>query len=97
MKAPESAAPGLEALLGALAGQLAEPVAKIVVEQLAVAFAERPAPRLLDRRGLAQLLDVSLPTVDRLRAEGCPELRVAEAPRFEAERVLEWLRGRSNA
>ncbi|MGC4088334.1 MAG: hypothetical protein QM756_10625 [Polyangiaceae bacterium] len=96
MKGAENpAAAGLDVLLGALAGQLAEPVAELVVERLAVVLAERPAPRLLDRRGLAALLDVSLPTVDRLRAEGCPELRVADAPRFEAERVLEWLRGRA--
>jgi hypothetical protein len=49
---------------------------------------------LLDRRGLAQALDVGVDTVDRMRGEGMPELRVGDAPRFELERVLEWLRGR---
>jgi hypothetical protein len=32
--------------------------------------------------------------VDRLRAEGMPELRVGDAPRFELAAVLAWLKER---
>jgi hypothetical protein len=52
------------------------------------------APALLDRAGLARAFDVSLATLDRLRAEGCPELRLGDAPRFELSEVLGWLRDR---
>ena len=51
---------------------------------------------LLDRRALATALDVSLAAVDRLRNEpNFPEVRIGDAPRFEIDRVLEWLRARS--
>lgn len=66
-----------------------------VIDGLGSRLAEllpQPGPELLDRRGLAQFLGVSLPTVDRLRAEGLPTLMVVESPRFERERVLAWLR-----
>lgn len=51
-------------------------------------------PALLDRAGLARALGVSPPTVDRMRAEGAPELRVGDSPRFELAAVLGWLRER---
>lgn len=53
-----------------------------------------PPPALLDRAGLAGALDVSTKTLDRLRSEGLPELTIGDAPRFELERCLEWLRAR---
>jgi hypothetical protein len=33
-------------------------------------------------------------TVDRLRREGLPEIAVGDAPRFELDACLGWLRGR---
>lgn len=69
-----------------------------VLEQLAELrrHLEAPAapPALVDRRGLARELGVSVATVDRLRAEGAPELRVGDAPRFRVGDVVDWLRGR---
>lgn len=56
--------------------------------------AMRAASRPLDRRELGAFLGCSLPTVDRLRAEGLPEFRVGDSPRFEREAVLGWLRAR---
>jgi hypothetical protein len=50
---------------------------------------------VLDRRGLADALGCGVDTVDRLRAEGLPELRVGDSPRFEIEAALEWLRRRA--
>lgn len=75
----------------------------IDVDRLAAAIAERLAPAspverppvLLDRAGLARELCVSVGTLDRLRNEGMPELRVGDAPRFELSEVLAWLRARS--
>jgi hypothetical protein len=51
-------------------------------------------PALVDRNGLAQALNVSVSTVDRLRAEGAPTVWVADAPRFEPGAVIAWLRAR---
>jgi hypothetical protein len=58
---------------------------------------EREAPRLLDRRGLAVALGCCVDTVDRLRREGCPEVVIGDAPRFELDRVLSWLRAREGS
>lgn len=75
----------------------ADELAGIVRAAVAAAIAEHEpaaAPKLLDREGCAQMLGVSLGTVDRLRREGLPELRVGDAPRYEASVVLEWLKER---
>jgi hypothetical protein len=49
----------------------------------------------VDRAGLALALNVCVDTIDRIRKEpGFPELRVGDAPRFEIDRVLKFLRGR---
>lgn len=58
---------------------------------------EAPAPALLDRRGLAAALGVSLSSVARLLREGLPRIMVGDSPRFELGAVLDWLRGRSEA
>lgn len=74
-------------------------LAAIVRDAVAEIIAERedaPArPALLDRRGLAMALDCSPDQVDRLRREGCPELRVGDMPRFDLGEVLAWIRARS--
>jgi hypothetical protein len=50
---------------------------------------------LLDRAGCAKLIGISIPTLNRLRKEpGFPELEVYEAPRFERDAVLSWMRAR---
>jgi hypothetical protein len=53
------------------------------------------APTLLDRTQLAKALGCSLPTVDRLRRQGAPQFLLGDAPRFELDAVLAWLRTRS--
>lgn len=80
------------------------PLSDAVLDQLAERIAERlpgrapsAQPALLDRRGLAAALGVGLDTLDKLRGQGCPELRVGEAPRFELAAVLSWLRSRGHA
>lgn len=69
----------------------------LVVDAVADVLAElapADAPALLDRRGLARALGCSPDQVDRLRREGCPELRLGDVPRFELPAVLAWLRSR---
>lgn len=81
----------------ALALLTPEQIRALVSEAVATALAERQpvaSPCLLARQALAEMLGCSLPTVDKLRAEGLPELRVGDAPRFEREAVLGWLRAR---
>jgi hypothetical protein len=47
---------------------------------------------LVDRQGLARLLDCSPGQVDALRKRGLPTTMVGQLPRFEPARVIEWLR-----
>jgi hypothetical protein len=77
-----------------IVGQLVELVADAVVGRLEPLLKAPARPALLDRRGLALALGVGLDTVDRMRGEGMPELRVGDAPRFELDAVIAWLRGR---
>lgn len=51
-------------------------------------------PSLLDRNGIAGALGCSAPTVDRLRREGMPCIRIGESPRFDLGDCLAWLRGK---
>jgi hypothetical protein len=75
--------------------ELREIVADIVTERVSELLenARKPVP-LLDRQRLAQALDVSTDTVDRLRREGAPARLVGDAPRFVLAEVLEWLKTR---
>jgi hypothetical protein len=50
------------------------------------------AALLVDRQGLARLLDCSAGQVDALRKRGLPTTMVGQLPRFEPPRVIEWLR-----
>ena len=71
-------------------------VAEILSERLAKLVPERSeAPALLDRRGLARALDCSVDSIDKLRAQGMPEIKLVDAPRFQLSAVIEWLRSRA--
>jgi hypothetical protein len=63
--------------------------------RLATTPANDAPSALLDRTGLAKALQCSLPSIDRLRREGLPQLTIGDAPRFEIDAVLAWLRARS--
>jgi hypothetical protein len=52
---------------------------------------EQPAV-LLDRVALAKALTVSTTTIDRLRTQGLPTVWIIEAPRFDLNAVIAWLR-----
>jgi excisionase family DNA binding protein len=51
-------------------------------------------PELLTRAELAKTLKISERTLDAMRAEGMPELKAGDSPRFEEAAVREWMRGR---
>lgn len=64
-----------------------------------------PSPSLLDVRGVAAFLSVSVSTVERFVREGMPALdlgvhdprcRRKRLLRFDPEQVLEWVRSRGN-
>lgn len=65
-----------------------------LLARVRAALAPEHPPALLDRAGLARELATSPGTVDRLRREGLPEVRVGDQPRFELGAVLAWLRRR---
>jgi hypothetical protein len=58
----------------------------------AVSEALGRAPLLLDKQAMAHQLGCSPEHVDHLRKRGLPWVAVGQAVRFEAARVLEWLR-----
>lgn len=77
------------------AQQLRALVAEAVADAMAELDLGEPAPELVDRRGLAQALSVSLSSVDRLIREGAPLVRVGDAPRFRVADVVAWLQARA--
>lgn len=46
---------------------------------------------LLTREQMAKSWGISLATLDRLRSEGMPELRVLGSPRFDPKSAFAWL------
>lgn len=70
------------------------------IETMLLAILEsrhEPKPVLLDRSGLAVALNLSTKSLDKLRGlPGFPELTLLDSPRFELDRVLEWLRVRDS-
>ncbi|MBK8996089.1 MAG: helix-turn-helix domain-containing protein [Myxococcales bacterium] len=73
---------------------LRELVREVQAEVLADHGPAQPAPALLDRAGLARALSVSVSSVDRMIREGCPHVRIGDAPRFSVADVVAWLRAR---
>jgi hypothetical protein len=71
----------------------------VIRDAVAEALAELRAsatsgPKLLDRKGIGTVLGVSACTVDRLRREGLPSVRVGDVDKYEPDACLEWLRSR---
>lgn len=78
-----------------------QPVATLTVGELKKLLAEQapcpPGPdadALLTAEDVAQLLRCSTRHVRRLRKDGLPVVWLGEAPRFERDAVLAWLRRR---
>lgn len=91
---PTAPAGALDVAIAGIVARLGQDVVDAVIEAFAPALEQRGAPRLLDRRGLAEALSIGVDTVDRLRREGCPEITVGDAPRFDFSEVVGWLRAR---
>jgi excisionase family DNA binding protein len=82
----------------------AQPLATLTVGELRRLLSELvlPPPQpeheaLLTLEDLARTLRCSTRHIRRLRGEGLPVVMVGEAPRFERDAVLAWLRARSGA
>lgn len=74
-------------------------LADLMREQVAEALAEHreseaPEKLLLGVSKMAELLDISRSTLDRLRLEGCPAVPVGDVFKFEPAEVLRWLKER---
>lgn len=54
-------------------------------------------PKLLNRDQCAQALGVHPKTLKRLRDLGLPTVWVCDSPRFELDKVIEWVRTNSSA
>lgn len=84
-----AAALSLEAVLRAT---LRDVVVEVFDERLAeLAPTKAGPPPLLDRAGLAEALNVSTPTIDKLRKRpGFPRIRICDVDRFDLARVRVW-------
>lgn len=88
--------PTQDALTAALAA-LIEPVVERAVAKVLAEFdlGRAATPALLDRAHLAQALDVSLATLDRMRERGQlpPAIMLGDSPRWRLDAVLAHLQG----
>lgn len=72
----------------------AESIAARVLDRILAKLPTESAdgPKLLDRAGLAIALGVSVSSVDRLIAKGCPFMWVLDSRRFDFDSVKAWLK-----
>lgn len=49
---------------------------------------------LVDKKKMAELLDLSVSMVDKLIAQGMPKVKIGKAIRFEPDEVLAWIKER---
>lgn len=47
---------------------------------------------MLTKNELAELLNVSVPTIDRLLKDGLPRIYIRRSVRFEYDEVVKWLK-----
>jgi hypothetical protein len=73
------------------AAQLRELVRDAIVEAFE-AQKEDPPAQLLDRNGIARVLGLSTGSIDKLRKQGLPSIRVGDVPRFVAADCIAWLK-----
>jgi len=66
-------------------------------ERIEEVIAARPPEHLLTPGEASQILQVSPPTVAKLRREGMPAIKMGETWRYERTVILEWLRQRTEA
>lgn len=78
------------------AAQLRELVRDAIVEALE-SQKDDPSPLLLDRNGIARALGLSTSSIDKLRKQGLPSIRVGDVPRFIAGDCIAWLRSNDEA
>ncbi|HKY37222.1 MAG TPA: hypothetical protein VJN18_14865 [Polyangiaceae bacterium] len=94
---PPATAGALELFTAELVRQLSLGLEGVVAVALEQALDQNAAPALHDRASLARELRCGVDTVDKMRTQGLPELRVGDSPRFELAAVLGWLRERREA
>ena len=65
-------------------------------ERLAKAGAGQPRPLLVDKQVLSKLVDLCPATIDNLRKDGLPTVKVLGSVRFEPAAVLAWIKERGS-
>jgi hypothetical protein len=91
-KSPASSKPG--ALVVLRADELRELIEQSIEKFFEGAAPANDTPAVLDRKGIAKKLDVSVATLDRLVIEGLPHFFVGDVKRFELEPCIAWLKAR---
>lgn len=86
----EDYAPSVTLTIGDLRSLVHDEVAGVIAE-----CEQRSRPVLVTRDGPAEALAVSVSSIDRLIREGCPRVRVGDAPRFSIPDVIAWLKARA--
>jgi hypothetical protein len=76
------------------AAELREIMAAAVSEGIERAAGHAAGPALLDRNGLAEAFKCSASLIDKLRLRGMPCVRLGDAPRFDYDDCVAWLKAR---
>jgi excisionase family DNA binding protein len=48
------------------------------------------------KKEISIILNISVPTIDRLMKKGLPFIKIGKSVRFEDEKVLEWIKEKQN-
>lgn len=49
---------------------------------------------MLNKKQLAEKLNISIPMIDKLMKNGMPKIKIGKSVRFEYEEVLKWIKER---
>jgi len=43
------------------------------------------------KKEICEILNLSIPTIDRLMTQGLPHLKIGKSVRFDEEKILKWI------
>ena len=75
--------------------ELLEGVANVVAAVVADAMPQEQVPTYLAPGPTAKMFDISRPTLNRLRMQGAPCLRVGDTVRYDPAKLIAWLEQRA--
>lgn len=84
--------PIVDAIRTAVRAELA-----LAIDEIAAIVANQPIKKIVDGEALSRAIDLSAPTIAKLRGEGMPVIRTGAVYRYDLDDVIAWMKSRSNA